>query len=162
SPPSLSLMLRVNAACDQFEAAWQSGHTPRIEDVVGAFPGAERRAALRPLVALEVDYRRLRGEVVTASEYQARFPDLSATWLDEVVADRGRVTRPAGPPGQGRVDRVGDYELLARIAAGGMGVVYKARQVSLNRPVALKMIAGGRLASPTDVQRFRLEAEAAA
>jgi WD40 repeat protein/serine/threonine protein kinase len=121
------------------------------------------------------------GQKPDRQQWLADHPDV-AKELAEFFADEDRMARVAGPlrvpinqatprppaqrtlqiPAAIPVGRFGDYELQAEIARGGMGVVYKARQVSVNRIVALKMILGGAVASPADVQRFRNEAEAAA
>src|SRR5262249_43073669 len=106
-----------------------------------------------------------------ADELRAFFADQNK--LNQ-LAQEMRSARPTGsPPSEGvetvlvppvpvKVRYIGDYELLAKIAEGGMGVVFKARQVSLKRLVALKMILAGELATEIQVQRFRKEAEAAA
>lgn len=65
-------------------------------------------------------------------------------------------------PAGAQVRSLGDFELLEIIGRGGMGQVYRARQISLNRFVALKLIHAGRFASSEEVARFRREAESAA
>lgn len=88
--------------------------------------------------------------------HQAHDPDKTSTYQDNVSGlAPGNVT--AALP-----RHVGEYELLAEIARGGMGVVYKARHRKLGRLAAVKMILGARFISQEQVQRFYAEAEAAA
>ena len=110
------------------------------------------------------------GQPLDREELIAGHPDLAADLVD-FFANQDRIARladelPTPPDGRPHVPRrirvFGDYESLEEIAQGGMGVVYKARQKSLNRTVAVKMVLAGPQASDSAVRRFRAEAEAVA
>ena len=96
--------------------------------------------------------------------------DSFATGIPGLLADPHATSTPAlsGPPAPAGPARPAvwtfgqEYEILERVAQGGMGSVYKARQIRANRLVALKMIQPGHLATPEQVERFRREAQASA
>jgi len=118
---------------------------------------------------------REQGQTVAVESLCSDCPELAAELARQIQAlismdqllETGLVNATGGstePRLQPRttVSYFGDYELLSILGEGGMGIVYKAHQVSLNREVALKMIRAVRLASADDRRRFQNEAEAVA
>jgi eukaryotic-like serine/threonine-protein kinase len=114
------------------------------------------------------------GERPSLSEYAGKYPELAEriravfpalVAMEEAGHGAGQAIGPhADPCGSGTLtpERLGDYLLLRRVGAGGMGIVYEAIQESLGRHVALKTLPFHHLSDSTRLERFRREARAAA
>jgi len=132
-----------------------------------------RDARLANLLA-DLGDKALRGEAVNLEDTCRAHPDLAQElrqlWGAVMVADAVGSNASQDETADATPDMdgpplpfaFGDYELLEELGRGGMGIVYRARQVSLNREVAVKMILRGQLASAADRERFKAEAEATA
>jgi hypothetical protein len=94
--PSPSRLRRFDQACDRFEAAWQQGERPRIEEYLAAVPEREHPLLLRELLALELAYCRQRHETLSLDHYRQRFPD-HAPLVEAVFGEAGlQLERPRG------------------------------------------------------------------
>jgi len=176
----------IDAAAIRFEQEWKKGTRPRIEQFLAELEESRWPFLLEELLRVERELLQRAGAEPDVEEYRRRFPN-SAAVIDAVFGQEPGRSAAAGsrlpvpdptttglitPGGDTNGDRepapgthvryFGDYELIEELGRGGMGVVYKARQISLNRPVALKMIRSAALASEDELRRFQNEAEAVA
>jgi serine/threonine-protein kinase len=149
----------VEVLAVQFLERLQAGEKPDREAVVRAHSHLADRLDRR-LALIEMMYRvglaPQPGQPSVAEMASATGPKPGAGPIPTVAGDQEAAAssgRPSNPP---------EYEILTELGRGGMGVVYKARQKSVNRIVALKMIRAGAHASPDLLARFHVEAEALA
>jgi len=152
----------------------RDGTCARVEELLADHPEIADDDAVLELILAEMAARDERGESVSISEWSERLVPLfpNADRRDAIrrvlssemdtLSETPQDSAPTSSTPRGGLTRIGRYQILEEIGRGGMGVVYKARQLNPNRIVALKMILTGEHAGPRERTRLRNEAEAAA
>jgi serine/threonine protein kinase len=160
---------------------WQRGERVLVETYLRQHPAlGEQGESLLDLIYHEVVLREQRRETPQLEEYQQRFPQFAAQlqqqfevhqglapgdlFAADANGERKTALEPVAPARAAPVGypNIPGYEILSDLGRGATGMVYRARQLSLKRVVALKMIANGVHAGSKELARFRVEAEAVA
>ena len=159
----LSSLRRIDDCCESFERALRSGQTASIDEFLAQF--ADDQAVLfRELLAIELEFLGRGGNLPEAAEYLRRFPPFASVVAMAFAEDASRQpfaadTASVAPQFLANHTR---YRVLGLLGSGGMGTVYLAKHLALERDVALKVIRPELLARSEVVERFRSEAKAAA
>jgi len=152
--------LLVELAHTDLECRLKAGQAARVEAYFEQFAElcADRRAALR-LIAFEYELRIRREPGLGVDEYLDRFPEYRADLAEQLA---GPHARPAAPRPASPAQCLGQFELLETVGQGAFGTVYRARDLDLDRIVAVKVPRRDRAATPADEERFVREARNAA
>jgi eukaryotic-like serine/threonine-protein kinase len=143
---------RLESLLDRYQDMLDAGRTPNLDSLCR--DAQDLRAEVGRQVARLDKVGQLLGDRATPPDDPE--PELSLT------DDKTWVSHPGGHGAPVEIPAPSGYEVLAPLGEGGMGVVYKARQVGLDRLVALKMILAGSRARHVDLARFRDEAQSIA
>lgn len=184
---SFLIASQIDSACDRFEAAWAAEQRPSIEDFLGDMADENREVLLQELLLIECEMLARAGLKVNPQTYVDRFPENTTVVLEamqEFADSQLKTNKRLDDPGKTLAmamdetqaggnalqvgEKLGDYLIIGELGRGGMGVVYRAKQLSAGREVALKVIGSSHLQGRTSgqqlelVHRFQTEAQATA
>jgi serine/threonine protein kinase/formylglycine-generating enzyme required for sulfatase activity len=164
---------RIEAACDTFEASWQAGQPLSIDALIDSINARHRAELFRELLRIELEYRRDRGDILRAADYEARHP----AWTCEVaevfaapIHDTGslRSADDIRPQESSALELVSEqttvncYQVKRVLAEGGLGRILVAVDAALQRNVAIKQLKDQYQDDSVATQRFLREAQVTA
>jgi serine/threonine protein kinase/formylglycine-generating enzyme required for sulfatase activity/Flp pilus assembly protein TadD len=183
----LDKLMSIDKICRRFEAAWQAGQQPKIDDFLADTPEPERSELRRELSAIDTEYRKPAKEEPSLKVFVERLVSSGLMTAEEVEGFIAGLPADSRPDTAKRLARemfqrqlitmfqaravyegktrglvVGNYVVLDRLGAGGMGQVYTAQHRKMKRVVAIKQLPTAATRSPELLKRFQREMQAAA